>query len=92
MENEGLVYLIHFNTPLHHARHYLGFCENGIKQRFERHKASQGAKLLKALNEKGIGYRIVRIWRHVDRNFERSLKNKKSTPKLCPICNPKVKR
>jgi len=34
------VYILHFETPLHHAKHYVGFSQNKrtLKQRLEHHK------------------------------------------------------
>lgn len=88
----GQVYLIHFDQKLHHAQHYLGFCENGnLESRLETHRAGQGAKILRALNQLGIGYNIVRTWKNVSRTFERQLKNKKKTRCFCPKCNPNAK-
>jgi hypothetical protein len=34
----------------------------------------------------GIGFRLVRTWSDVDRNFERKLKLRKSSGRLCPLC------
>lgn len=81
----GLIYLIHFDAPLHHAMHYLGFVEDDLNARLARHRSGQGAKLLAALNRAGIGYRVVKTWAG-DRSLERSLKNRKNGPRLCPIC------
>jgi len=89
----GQVYLIHFDRPLHHACHYLGYCEDGMLQaRFERHLAGAGAKLLRAASAAGIGFEVVRVWKDVDRNFERALKNRHETPRLCPVCREKARR
>ena len=86
------VYLIHFDEKYHHAAHYIGFCEEGnVEARLERHKSGNGARLLQVLNEKGIDYKIVRVWEHGDRNFERKLKNHKKSSRHCPICNPNKK-
>ena len=86
------VYLIHFDEKYHHAAHYIGFCEEGkVEARLERHKSGGGARLLQVLNEKGIDYKIVRVWRDKDRNFERKLKNHKKSSRHCPICNPNKK-
>ncbi len=82
----GTVYLIHFKKKLHHAGHYLGYSENGLEKRLERHKAGNGSKLMSAIEKAGIGWEVVRVWENVDRNFERRLKNGKNSPKLCPIC------
>lgn len=84
-----MVYLIHFDQPLKHAQHYLGFVEKDLDQRIRRHRNGQGAKLLRAVNQAGIGWSVVKVWEDGDRNFERSLKNKKKTKCFCPKCNGK---
>lgn len=89
MPKLGTVYLIHFDKPYKHAKHYRGFCEGDVEDRFITHLNSNGARLLKVLNEAGIGYSVVRVWTGVTRQFERALK-KKSTHSICPICNPKL--
>jgi predicted GIY-YIG superfamily endonuclease len=82
-----MVYLIHFDKPYHHACHYLGFSEaESPEARLERHRSGDGAKLLRALNLAGIGYKIVRTWPEGDRNFERSLKNQNNIKRHCPMC------
>jgi predicted GIY-YIG superfamily endonuclease len=85
----GYVYLLHFESKLHHAAHYIGFAfpETGVEKRLEVHRSGQGAKLLRALNEKGIQYWVARTWDEVDRNFERKLKNQKNSWRFCPICS-----
>jgi len=83
-----MVYLVHFAEKLHHAQHYIGFCENGLVSRFETHRLGKGARILNALKEKGIEYSVVRIWKEGTREFERSLKRRKDSKHLCPICNP----
>ncbi len=49
-----MVYPIHFTAKLHHAQHYTGFVEKNLKQRIKKHRNNKGAKLLIAVNEKGI--------------------------------------
>lgn len=82
------VYLIHFDKPLSHARHYLGSTTN-MEARMRAHESGEGARLLAVLNEKGIGWEVVRTWVGVPRGFERLLKNRKESRKLCPVCNKK---
>ena len=84
------VYLICFHEPYHHARHYLGYTKN-VKARLEAHRRGTGAKLLRALNQAGINYEIVKVRPKGTRTFERLLKNKKNTPKLCPRCSKQTK-
>ena len=45
-----MVYLIHFQSKLHHAQHYIGFVETDLLQRIELHLSNKGAKLLAAVN------------------------------------------
>ena len=79
------VYLLHFDRPLHHAQHYLGFAKD-VKGRLEVHRSGQGAKLTKAVVEAGIDWQLVRLW-DGGRKVERQLKNQKNSPRLCPLCN-----
>lgn len=91
LPNQGTVYLIHFDKPYKHAKHYLGFCEGEVEDRLATHKNGNGARLLKVLNSVGITYNIVRIWTKKDRAFERSLKKTHNSTRLCPCCNPFLK-
>lgn len=84
-----MIYLIHFAKPFKHAKHYMGFTDGDIDARINRHRAGDGSKLLRAVKQAGIGYRVVRTWSG-GRLFERRLKRRKNTPKLCPICNPRA--
>ena len=80
-----MVYLIHFDRPLHHAKHYLGYCADGtLEVRLIRHRAGRGARLLAVLRELNIGWRVVRVFEG-DRRFERRLK-KGGSCRLCPVC------
>lgn len=82
------VYLLHFDRPLKHARHYIGF-STSLKRRLEHHAKGTGSSLMAAVAKAGITFRLVRTWK-ADRTFERKLKNGKNAPHLCPICNPKA--
>jgi hypothetical protein len=44
-----MVYLVHFQTKLHHAQHYIGFVASDLMQHIELHRMGRGAKLLAAL-------------------------------------------
>lgn len=91
-QENGLIYLIHFEKPYKHARHYLGWThEQSLPERLNRHRRGDGAKLLKAAKEAGIRFKVVRTWEGT-RDDERSLKRLKQTPKLCPVCSPKTFR
>jgi len=80
----GTVYLIHFENPYWHSRHYLGFTTD-LPARIADHRAGVGSRLLQVVNDAGIKWEVARTWKG-DRKFERKLKNRKHTPRLCPVC------
>lgn len=81
-----MVYLIHLNEKLHHAQHYIGYVDNNLKLRIKKHRSNKGAKLLMAVNNKGIQWEVVRVWEEGGRELERKLKNCKKSRCFCPIC------
>ena len=85
-----MIYLIHFDRPLHHAQHYVGYCnEDHLAQRIALHKSGRGAKILAALKSQGIGWQVVRTFPG-DRHEERRIKNCKKSSCFCPICQNRV--
>lgn len=87
-----MIYIIHFDEPLAHARHYVGYYKRGnLKRRLEEHRSGRGARILQVCNERGITYRVVRLMEG-DRNRERQIKNAKCTPRYCPECRKIKKR
>jgi len=82
---EGCIYIIHLDTPLHHARHYIGFTTD-IWQRFETHATGQGSPYLRAALIEGCVFRVVRLIEG-DRTRERILKNRHGAAVFCPICS-----
>ncbi len=84
-----MIYIIHFDEKLAHAQHYVGYCkEERFAIRMFEHGAGIGAKILRALVEKGIHYRIANTFPG-DRILERRIKNQKNTRRYCPICKSK---
>lgn len=83
----GVIYLLHFDQPLEHAQHYVGFCERleGVDSRMQHHQNGRGSKLLKAVTEHGIDFHIVRLWKGT-RSDERAIKNGGHSPQFCPRC------
>ncbi len=80
------VYLLHFDEPLAHARHYVGFA-NDLDARLACHRAGTGARLLAVLRDLGISWQLARVWDGADRKFERKLHNTHSTADYCPMCH-----
>ena len=83
-----MVYLLHFDEPYRHARHYVGFAETPATfgRRVAHHRNGTGARLLAVVSAAGIGFTIARTWPDADRTQERKLKNRKNAPRLCPVC------
>jgi predicted GIY-YIG superfamily endonuclease len=38
----GIVYLLHFDQPYKHARHYVGWTARNVKRRLAEHEAGRG--------------------------------------------------
>ena len=82
-----MIYILHFDAPYHHARHYVGYCADGsLEQRLARHRSGQGSRLMLAIELAGIGFTVA-LTHPGDRHFERMLKRAKNTPRFCPLCS-----
>jgi hypothetical protein len=93
----GTVYLLHLDRPLQGcvnqhgkpvAGHYLGWtARKSPARRVGLHARGQsGSKYMAQARREGIGFRLARVWQDVDRNFERKLKLRKASGRLCPLC------
>jgi hypothetical protein len=81
-----MIYILHFDEPYFHARHYVGYCAEGkLEQRLARHRAGQGSRLMWAIELAGIEYTLA-LTHPGDRHFERRLKKAKNTARFCPLC------
>ena len=84
-EEIGTLYLLHFDRPFHHCRHYVGWTSLSAEKRLERHLAGRGSRLVKAAIKAGIEVVIAKTWAGTRRD-ERKFKRLRSTPKHCPFC------
>lgn len=86
------VYLIHFQEPFRHARHYLGSSSH-LDERLQLHKSGNGARLMEVIGDAGIAWELARLWEcgswEESRALERRLKHRHESPRLCPICRGK---
>ena len=88
-EDEECVYLLHFDPPFQHARHYIGYTKIGIRNRMERHLCggtARGSKLVYHVVNAGHHITLAAIWPGEGRTFERQLKNRGGAARICPIC------
>lgn len=90
MSATSYIYLIHFDQPFKHARHYIG-STNNVDERLDEHRSGRGSRLMAVVTAAGIPWRLARAWRG-GRQLERQLKNHKNAARICPICTPGTKR
>jgi predicted GIY-YIG superfamily endonuclease len=81
----GVVYLLHFDRPYKHARHYLGWTRD-LDSRLADHRGGSGANLLAVIKAAGIGFTLARTWSPADRNRERQIKRQGGLSRSCPAC------
>ncbi len=81
------LYLIHFDPPYKHAKHYIGFTTNGVTDRMKEHREKRGARLTQVAVGAGCQLLLVRTWEG-ERTQERVFKKQHNSPRLCPLCNP----
>lgn len=83
----GTVYLLHFERPYRHARHYSGWTAD-LLDRLWQHARGHGARLMTVVWEAGIGFTLVRVCEGT-RDTERSIKNAGGAVRFCPMCTPR---
>ena len=81
----GTVYLLHFDRPYQHARHYIGFTRAGLRNRLAAHERGEGARLLAVVHAAGIGWTLARTWPG-GRARERQIKRQGGASRCCPMC------
>jgi len=80
----GVIYLLHFDQPYRHARHYVGWTED-LLERLDHHAKGSGARLVAVIWKAGIGFTCVRICEGT-RCTERAIKNAGGAVRYCPAC------
>lgn len=80
----GVVYLLHFERPYRHAKHYTGWTTD-LEARLAEHRAGRGARLLAVIGQAGIGWSLARTWDGT-KGRERQLKRTGGASRRCPMC------
>jgi predicted GIY-YIG superfamily endonuclease len=83
----GVVYMLHFDRPYRHAKHYVGWTDD-LLHRLDRHAHGNGARLVAVIWQAGIGFTCVRIGEGT-RHTERAIKNAGGAVRYCPACTPR---
>ena len=88
----GTVYLLHFDKPLGdpqnprgQAWHYLGWTKNLAARLALHRKGRSHAKIMRAVFEAGITFRLVKTWPG-DPKLEKKIKRQHNHPRHCHIC------
>ena len=84
-----VVYVLHFDRPFQHARHYLGSCQD-LERRLTQHGKGRGARLLEVVSQHGITWKLVRTWPG-GKPRERQLKKQGGRRRLCPLCTQEAR-
>lgn len=84
-----MIYILHIDPPLAHARHYVGWTQDDdVTRRVTDHLEQRGrrpSKLVAAALAAGRTVTLAGVLEG-DRDFERRLKNRGSAMKYCPAC------
>lgn len=81
---DGTIYLLHFDRPLAHARHYIGWTED-LERRLRKHERGGGAAIVTAALEEGIGIVLAATFTGTKRD-EGKLKDRGGARRICPVC------
>jgi predicted GIY-YIG superfamily endonuclease len=87
----GTVYVLHFDQPYRHARHYTGWTAD-LETRLAAHASGRGARLVEVVTAAGISWQLAATWPGVTRAFERTLKNRHGASQFCPLCPRRLPR
>lgn len=85
----GTIYLLHFDKPYRHAKHYMGWSSD-LNARLAHHADGTGARLIEVITDAGIGFQLARTWVG-PRARERQLKNQGGAARRCPLCGTKAR-
>ncbi len=84
-----MIYILHFNSPYRHARHYAGYANDPetLRKRLWLHSNGKShARLMEVIHDAGIRYTLAVVIEG-DRTLERRIKNR-GVSRVCPLCNP----
>jgi predicted GIY-YIG superfamily endonuclease len=85
---QGVVYTLHLDPPLGHARHYTGFGKD-LEARLAEHERGQGARLTQVQLERGGTWRLASA-EPGTRDREAQLKERGAS-RRCQICREEAR-
>lgn len=82
-----VVYLLHFDKPIHRSRHYLGYTSiKAFEHRMVQHASGHGARLTRRACELKIKMVVAHIWITDSPDLERRLKKRHNARHWCSFC------
>lgn len=85
------VYLLHFDRPFGHAKHYLGSTTHLARRLGDHRTGHSSSKFMNKIHDAGIGFQLARVWKG-DKQTERKLKNQGGASRICPVCKSEKTR
>jgi hypothetical protein len=83
------VYVLHFDPPFKHARHYVGWTiEENADRRISEHLDLRGSPLVAAAVRAGSAVSVVAVFPGAGKDYERYVKRRKCTTRFCHLCTP----
>lgn len=84
-----MIYILHIDPPLAHARHYVGWTQDeDVTRRVEQHLKQSGRRPSRLIGAALAAGRTVTLAGVLegDRDFERRLKSRHGAAAYCPAC------
>jgi len=81
----GTTYLIHIDPPYKHDKHYKGWTDRPVAQRFADHLAGRGALLTRLAVQAGSRLTLARVWPNTTKDREDAIK-RSGGKRMCPEC------
>ena len=86
-----MIYILHIDPPLAHARHYVGWTKDeDVSRRVQEHLDQSGRRPARLIGAALAAGRTITLAGTLegDRDFERQLKRRGSAKSYCPLCKP----
>ena len=87
----GVIYMLHFDRPYRHAKHYVGWTDD-LFDRLDQHAAGRGARLVAVIWHAGIGFTLIRICEGTRRHRTRHQERRRRGPVLPGLHPPAMDR
>lgn len=84
-----MIYILHIDPPLAHARHYVGWTKDeDVTRRVNEHLMQTGSRPSKLIGAALAAGRKITLAGTIegDRTMERQLKNRGGASSYCPLC------